>query len=415
MALFKTCAVLLDGKKEVYRKGDTVTGSLELDVRRNVTVKWVRVYLCGQTLVLWGGSTNRVKDSEKYCEYSCTVEAGQHNYTFKFTIPKKSLPSSFEGKHGAIRYWIQVEVVMTFPFFNQWWYDGITILDDINVNDSPYKAPVQCQAQKQVSKAFSCGDAGSLTLTAETDRGAYCAGEKVALKVVVKNESTRNLGKLKAQLEQKVVYTAERKTRTEHNVIRIVEGTPVMKGEDRVWKDQLPLVDFIPPSTKARSCRILAVRYFITVLVEVLLGHNIEIDLPITIGTIPYGHAPAPGATCRDYMSIDVEMNVSPRFTDMVVGVSQDGTPEDPILAQCCDDYIDIDIVCGRTSVDAYVNVNRRKHWKKVDASSATAYTKCNWGFHHVWTDEEEFSNFKYVPMCAHVVNNTFTPPLSSQ
>ncbi|XP_067652787.1 arrestin domain-containing protein 3-like [Haliotis asinina] len=273
MALFKTCSVILDGKKEVYRKGETVTGSLELDVRRNVTLKGVRVYLCGATLVMWNGFGTQQKDSEKYFEEFCTVfgmeenatgsnhilTAGQHNYRFNFKIPRKNLPSSFEGKCGAIRYWVQVEIVMTFPNVNQWRYHGITILDDINVNHSEYQASVECQAQKQVFKTLGFGDAGSLTLTAVTDRGAYCAGETIALKVVVKNESTRDLGKLKAQLEQKVVYKAKNefsksKIRTEHNVIRVLDGTPVMKGEDRVWKDQL-LVDFDQGHILSHHCR----------------------------------------------------------------------------------------------------------------------------------------------------------------
>ncbi|XP_071086724.1 arrestin domain-containing protein 1-like [Haliotis cracherodii] len=375
MPIFQTCAVLLDGKKEVYRKGETVTGSLVLDVTENVTVKGVRVYLYGETLVKWDefspGSLGGTKDfiaKEKYFGLVFTVfgkkqnatgpnhtlTAGRHNYRYKFNLPKEGLPSSFEGEHGAIRFWLKVEVNRPFPNFNQCWYRGITVLDDINVNGSQYKASVRRQAKKQISKALGLGDAGSLTLTAATDRGAYCAGEKIALKVVVKNESTKDMGKLKAQLEQKVVFTANNETKTRYTVIRVLEGSPIMKGEERVWNNQLLEVDAIPPSTKTRSCHIIAVSYCIKVLVEVPLGFNLETIMPITIGTIPYGHAPAAGA-------------------------SRGGA------------------TAGAGS--------------EIDVSSAITYTKCNAGFHVCRKSEGNFVNYKYTPMCAYVVNYTFPPP----
>ncbi|XP_067651526.1 arrestin domain-containing protein 1-like isoform X1 [Haliotis asinina] len=371
MPIFQTCAVILDGKKEVYRKGETVTGSLVLDVTEDVTVKGVRVYLYGETLVKWDefspGSLGGTKDyiaKEKYFGLVYTVfgkkqnatgpnhtlTAGRHNYRYKFNLPKEGLPSSFEGEYGAIRFWVKVEVDRPFPNFNQCWYRGITILDDINVNDPQYKSSVRRQAKKQVSKALGLGDAGTLTLTAATDRGAYCAGEKVALKVVANNESTKDMGKLKAQLEQKVVYTANNETKTRQIVIRVLEGTPVTKGEERAWNNQLLEVDAIPPSTKTRSCHIIAVSYYIKVLVEVPLGFNLETTLPITIGTIPYGHTPA---------------------------------------------------TAGATAGPS----------TEIDASSAITYTKCNRGFQVCRKSEGNFVNYNYIPMCAYVVNYTFPPP----
>ncbi|XP_046577935.1 uncharacterized protein LOC124285701 [Haliotis rubra] len=129
-------------------------------------------------------------------------------------------------------------------------------------------------------------------------------------------------------------------------------GTPVMKGEERVWNNQLLDVDAIPPSTKTRSCHIIAVSYYIKVLVEVPLGFNLETTLPITIGTIPYGHTPAAG---------------------------------------------------GATSGAS----------TEIDASSDITYTKCNRGFHVCRKSEGNFVNYNYIPMCAYVVNYTFPPPPS--
>ncbi|XP_046366995.2 uncharacterized protein LOC124142522 [Haliotis rufescens] len=378
MPIFQTCAVLLDGKKEVYRKGETVAGSLVLDVTENVIVKGVRVYLYGETLVKWDeysseafGGTKDFIAKEKYIGFVLTVfgkkqntdgpnptlTAGRHNYRYKFNLPKEGLPSSYEGEYGAIRFWLKVEVDRPFPSFDQCWYHGITVLDDINVNESQYKAPIRRTAQKPVSKALGLGNAGSLTLNVATDRGAYCPGEKVALKVVVKNESTKDMGKLKAELEQKVVFTANNETKTLYSVIRILEGSPVKRGAEQVWNNQLLNVDAIPPSTKPRSCHIIVISYCIKVLVEVPFGFDLETIMPITIGTIPYGHAPAAGA---------------PRG-----GATASGGAG-------------------------------------IDASSAITYTKCNRGFEMFDGSEGNFVNYIYTPMCAYVVNYTFPPPRSA-
>ena len=70
MGKFKSCSVLLDGNKEVYRRGEKVEGTLQLEVAEPLTVKGVRVYLYGETLVKWNEFVDRTyKDfvsKEKY-------------------------------------------------------------------------------------------------------------------------------------------------------------------------------------------------------------------------------------------------------------------------------------------------------------------------------------------------------------
>ena len=38
------------------------------------------------------------------------MNAGQYSFTFKFMIPDKYLPPSFEGPHGSIRYWMRAVI-----------------------------------------------------------------------------------------------------------------------------------------------------------------------------------------------------------------------------------------------------------------------------------------------------------------
>ena len=61
-----------------------------------------------------------------------TITAGVHQYQFSFDLPKGHLPSSYEGKYGAIRYWVQLQIERS--WFSVDRHKAITVLDNININ-----------------------------------------------------------------------------------------------------------------------------------------------------------------------------------------------------------------------------------------------------------------------------------------
>lgn len=38
------------------------------------------------------------------------LPAGRHEFPFSFQLPEETLVTSFEGKHGSIRYWVKVKL-----------------------------------------------------------------------------------------------------------------------------------------------------------------------------------------------------------------------------------------------------------------------------------------------------------------
>lgn len=38
------------------------------------------------------------------------LPAGKHEFPFSFQLPEETLVTSFEGKHGSIRYWVKVKL-----------------------------------------------------------------------------------------------------------------------------------------------------------------------------------------------------------------------------------------------------------------------------------------------------------------
>lgn len=50
------------------------------------------------------------KEKEKGRKSSACISQGCYSFSFKFIIPDKYLPTSFEGRHGNIRYWVRAVI-----------------------------------------------------------------------------------------------------------------------------------------------------------------------------------------------------------------------------------------------------------------------------------------------------------------
>ena len=50
------------------------------------------------------------KEKENGVKSSACISQGCYSFSFKFIIPDKYLPTSFEGRHGNIRYWVRAVI-----------------------------------------------------------------------------------------------------------------------------------------------------------------------------------------------------------------------------------------------------------------------------------------------------------------
>ena len=50
------------------------------------------------------------KEKDKGLKSSACISQGCYSFSFKFIIPDKYLPTSFEGRHGNIRYWVRAVI-----------------------------------------------------------------------------------------------------------------------------------------------------------------------------------------------------------------------------------------------------------------------------------------------------------------
>ncbi|CAB1318756.1 unnamed protein product [Coregonus sp. 'balchen'] len=136
----KTLAVcfdyLNDNNVPVYSGGDSVSGRVIIEVTGEVRVKTLNITARGVAKVRWTESRNagantaytqNYTEEVEYLNHSDTLigeerdedspeealtvlNTGLHEFAFSFLLPQMPLATSFEGKHGSVRYWVRAEL-----------------------------------------------------------------------------------------------------------------------------------------------------------------------------------------------------------------------------------------------------------------------------------------------------------------
>lgn len=60
-----------------------------------------------------------------------------HEFRFSFRLPTSGLATSFEGKHGSVRYWIKAELEKPWSFSYRT-KKAFTLISPIDINNSEY-------------------------------------------------------------------------------------------------------------------------------------------------------------------------------------------------------------------------------------------------------------------------------------
>lgn len=57
------------------------------------------------------------------------LSAGEHSFPFEFRLPEENLPTTFEGKHGHVKYWLKA--ILDRP-----WKEDRTVVEAFTVLES---------------------------------------------------------------------------------------------------------------------------------------------------------------------------------------------------------------------------------------------------------------------------------------
>ncbi|XP_065943880.1 arrestin domain-containing protein 3-like [Magallana gigas] len=261
--------------KNVFLAGERVQGTWFVNVNSAAPVKvnFITTYLIGATYVEWR-ETNYLRRDYKDDEFKThelytrqvtshpvngngkQLAPGYYKYPFDYYIPKDNMHSSFEGHHGATRWFIKIEIGRPMPCSNIVKYKCFTYLTIVDIDLPLYAKSTTKRQERTITHAFGVGDAGSVKLTASIDRSGYCPGECVLITLEAINETKEDLDEPSAALIQEVEFKGNGEERITKACIRKLGGT-------KLKQIKIPLPCY---------------------------NEDIKLWFPITIGTVPQNH-----------------------------------------------------------------------------------------------------------------------------
>uniref|UniRef100_A0A671KFW5 Arrestin domain-containing protein 4-like n=1 Tax=Sinocyclocheilus anshuiensis TaxID=1608454 RepID=A0A671KFW5_9TELE len=273
----KSLDVILDNEqRDGYCSGEVVSGHISLKLSEATTVKTIKVLLKGYAQVSWMHKRSCCSEERKYLFLSKTLvsttgrPAIYAEHLLHVNIP---LVSSFSGKHGRVYYMVQAVLKRE-----------LCIISHIDVNVPTLISPVSQTCKKMIGCWIFTS--GPISLTASIDRQGYCNGESIPIYALIENCSSR-LVVPKAVIYQIQIYTYKGKTKSIKQVVASARGNEVPSDTSSRWNGNTLKIPPVSPSIL--NSDILRLEYLLAVIVQVPGAKNLEVQLPVVIGTSGHG------------------------------------------------------------------------------------------------------------------------------
>ncbi|GAB6028564.1 Arrestin domain-containing protein 3 [Chamberlinius hualienensis] len=304
MGRVKTFEIVFEDNRSVYYPWQSISGKCVVDLKGDMKMRCLQIFMRGIAKVHWTESRSSGNRIGAYTEhYNAEIEyffkklilfgsetgivedvlqKGRHEFPFSFQLPASGLSTSFEGKHGSIRYWLKAEMDKLWSF-NHTAKKAFTVICPIDINRSEYLVPVLNHVERTL--CCWCCTSGPISLYARTDRRGYCPGESIAITADFENLSKRSVIP-HASLYQTQTFLANGKTRSRRNKFTIVTGRAIQPGTIANWDAELLKIPAVSPSIL--NCCLIRVDYSVQITLQIPGAYNLTVDLPIVIGTTPY-------------------------------------------------------------------------------------------------------------------------------
>ncbi|XP_055679292.1 arrestin domain-containing protein 3-like isoform X2 [Lutzomyia longipalpis] len=225
------------------------------------------------------------------------LSAGTHVYTVACALPPE-LPSSFEGNYGSIRY--SVKVVVDRPWkFDHTFEEIFTVLKQYDLNfDSSLRLPFE--RQKVSTFCFWPFRTGPMQVIVKLPQTGFVPGQIVPVTVDINNDSGTSINYFRLLLMKYVLYHAQTPRPKTRRQREIVVNNRVEKNILGMGRTQAQISLEIPslPPTNIIHNRIIHITYELKVCAKTpRCSEDLEIRVPIVIGTVPIFTGPPPMAS----------------------------------------------------------------------------------------------------------------------
>ncbi|KAG8594344.1 hypothetical protein GDO81_001156 [Engystomops pustulosus] len=282
----------------VYSAGDVLTGQVVLKLCKTVRVSALEVCARGLATVHWL-ETRSIGMNTVYSDFTAhetylrkrqhllrdngtinVLPAGRHEFPFTFQLPE-NLVTSFEGKHGCVRYWVKAKLHRPWSTVKKAKKE-FTVIEPIDINTPDLLAP-QAGTKEKIAHAWYC-NLGQVSVTAKIDRKGYTPGEVIPIFAEIDNCTSRTITP-KAAIIQSQTFIARGTLKQKKSVVATLNGDAVPAGKRETWHGRALKIPPLGPSII--QCRIIRVEYVLKVCVEIPGSSKLLLELPLVIGTIP--------------------------------------------------------------------------------------------------------------------------------
>ncbi|KAI7793458.1 arrestin domain-containing protein 3b [Triplophysa rosa] len=298
---------LNDSNVPVFASGDFVSGRVVVEITGEVRVKSLNIFAKGLAKVRWtesrnaGSNTAYTQNFTEEVEYlnhrdvlishsrdddSCdegfsVLHSGRHEFPFSFELPQTPLATSFEGKHGSVRYWVKAELHRPWllPMKAK---KEFTVFEHIDINTPQLLSP-QAGTKDKTLCCWFC-TSGPISLSAKIERKGYTPGESIQIFAEIENCSSRVVVP-KAAVYQTQTFFAKGKVKEIKQLVSNLRGDPLPSGKTETWDGKMLKIPPVSPSIL--DCGIIRVEYSLVVYVDIPRAVNLTLNLPLVIGTIP--------------------------------------------------------------------------------------------------------------------------------
>ncbi|XP_068030304.1 arrestin domain-containing protein 2 isoform X2 [Anomalospiza imberbis] len=276
---------LLHGQVRLELRGALRVRALEVCARGLATVHWLESHSIGLNIVYRDYTAcqtflHRRRQLISDNGEATVLQAGRHEFPFTFQLPE-TLATSFEGKHGSVRYWVKAKLHRPWSTVKKAKKE-FTVIEPIDINTPALLAP-QAGAKEKLARAWYC-NRGQVSVTAKIDRKGYTPGEVIPIFAEIDNCTSRAVVP-KAAIIQTQTFIARGTKKQKKSVVTSITGDPIPAGKREVWHGRALKIPPVGPSIL--QCRIIQVEYSLKVCVDIPGTSKLLLELPLVIGTIP--------------------------------------------------------------------------------------------------------------------------------
>ncbi|XP_048253517.1 arrestin domain-containing protein 17-like [Haliotis rufescens] len=308
--------VRFENDRGVFVSGEHVKGEVIIKLTQPMKMRSIVIYFEGRAKAHWEVKHGRTKTdyrgNEGYIQHQiklygtgqASVEhpAGFHKYPF-FLALQPTLPSSFEGRRGYVRYFCRATIDRPWKF-DEHTKRAFTVIHHLDLNFISNAAmPIEGEQEQTIESC--CCSSGTVTGRLLLNKTGYVPGEPIVFTIDVYNKSDSNVERIELELRQIVTYTGfsdsifssgNPKQHTKLDQFDLLSHPCRIKQNMEEHINRGGIIPALPPSG-LEGCGIIDIQYIVALKVH--LGWNtLTIERGIIIGTIPL-HQPqgVPGYT----------------------------------------------------------------------------------------------------------------------